>query len=42
MALFPGAKPPRISAANRGMEFENELKVMHAVYKKQGLVSAGE
>lgn len=36
MALFPGAKPPRLSAANRGMEFENELKVMHAVYKKQG------
>ena len=36
-ALFPGAKAPRESHANRGMELENELKVMHALYHKRKL-----
>lgn len=36
-ALFPRVKPPRESHANRGMEFENELKVMHALYARRGL-----
>lgn len=36
-ALFPGAKPPRESNANRGMEFEHELLVMHQLYRLRKL-----
>lgn len=37
LAMFPGTKKPRDSHANRGMELENELKVMHALYHKRNL-----
>ena len=33
-ALFPRAKPPRESQANRGMEFEAELNAMHRLYRR--------
>ena len=37
LALFPGAKQQGESHANRGREFENALKAMHALYERRGL-----
>ena len=36
-ALFPRAKPLADNHANRGMELEHELMVMHQLYKRQKL-----
>ena len=36
-ALFPRAKPTADNHANRGMELEHELMVMHQLYKRQKL-----
>lgn len=33
LSMIPDAKPPKISPANRGMEFEHQLMAMHGLYK---------
>lgn len=37
LSLLPGAKQEGESHANRGREFENALKAMHALYERRGL-----
>lgn len=37
LSLLPGAKQEGESHANRGREFENALKAVHALYERRGL-----